>query len=117
MSIRVPEGVTMNRFVIGLVAFVAGTISFIAYGQEHNHGLKGLPGWYDRSCCNEIDCRPVENDNDIVFEQLEGRPVARHVPTGSIFERRQFRQSQDERYHVCINGNLLPVCFYDRPGA
>ena len=46
---------------------------------------------------------------------------ARYKPTGNVFYKYQFKQSQDERYHVCINpaadGNNGALCFYDRTGA
>jgi len=89
-----------------------------SWGQEHSHGVDGIPDWYDPSCCNKQDCRPVK-DSDIVFEQFEGQPVARYVPTGNRFQRNQFRQSQDERYHVCIQPGFdgASLCFYDRTGA
>lgn len=82
----------------------------------HVHGVDGLPDWYDSSCCNVQDCRPVL-DSEVEFDTLPGGGlVARYKPTGNIFQRFQFKQSQDERYHVYIlNGNSL--CFYDRTGA
>lgn len=90
-------------------------LSMPAMAQEHDHGQNGLPDWYDPSCCNQRDCRPVK-DEDIEFDTLNGGIVARHKPTGSVFTRDRFRQSQDERYHVCI-WNGTPLCFYDRTGA
>lgn len=88
-----------------------------AYAQEHEHG-GNLPDWYDPACCNQRDCKPVK-DEDIEFStDALGNFVARYKPTGNRFYRYQFKQSQDERYHVCINpGNDSSLCFYDRPGV
>lgn len=86
-----------------------------AEAQEHQHGVDGIPDWYDVSCCNQRDCRPVP-DSEIEFSQMNGQIVARHKPTGSVFTRDRFKTSQDERYHVCIY-NGQPLCFYDRTGA
>lgn len=107
-------GVIVCLFILMGLGIFAG----FARAQEHEHGQDGLPDWYDPSCCNKRDCKPV-NDSDIVFEQFEGQPVARYVPTGNRFQRNQFRQSQDERYHVCIQPGFdgASLCFYDRPGA
>jgi hypothetical protein len=98
---------------LALIAFYSSP----AIAQEpHVHG-QNVPDWYDAACCDRRDCKPVE-DNDVVFEQFEGQWVARYVPTGNRFSRNQFRVSQDERYHVCINKSTdASMCFYDRPGA
>lgn len=84
--------------------------------QEHEHGQNSLPDWYDPSCCNQRDCKPVPDD-EIEFYTLPGGGLAaRHKPTGNIFNQNQFKQSQDERYHVCIY-NGMSLCFYDRAGV
>lgn len=104
----------MNK-IIPAIIFLC--LAQSAFAQEHDHGKGGLPDWYDPGCCNRRDCKPVK-DEDVVFEMFEGQWVARYVPTGNRFARNQFRLSQDERYHVCINtGNDASMCFYDRPGA
>ena len=91
-------------------------LSRCASAQElHQHGVDGIPDWYDPACCNQRDCRPVKDD-EIEFSNMGGQLVARHKPTGAIFTRDRFKVSQDERYHVCIY-NGAPLCFYDRPGA
>lgn len=98
------------------IALIIAAFASPVMGQEHEHGVGGLPDWYDPSCCNRSDCRPVP-DADIEFSILPGGGlVARHKPTGNIFNQNQFKRSQDERYHVCIyNGTSL--CFYDRTGV
>ena len=89
----------------------------MAFAQEHEHG-GNLPDWYDPSCCNQRDCRPVADD-DIEFRTDEsGQAIVFHRPTQSIFYLYQFRKSQDERYHVCINTiSGAPLCVYIRPGV
>lgn len=85
--------------------------------QLHIHSEDSLPDWYDYHCCNVRDCKPV-NDEDISFEILEGIVIVRYKPTNNIFYKNQFRKSQDDRYHVCINKlNNNSICFYDRTGA
>jgi len=100
---------------LGILA-VLGIVAGFAQAQEHEHGVDGLPDWYDPTCCNQRDCRPVP-DSDIEFSTLPGGGiVARYKPTGNIFTQDRFKLSQDERYHVCIwNGTSL--CFYDRSGV
>lgn len=84
--------------------------------EPHIHG-DNVPDWYDPSCCNQRDCRPVKDD-EIEFGEIGGQPIIRHKPTGAVFQRSQFRQSQDERYHVCINVvSGAPLCVYLRAGA
>lgn len=108
--------------LLGVVAFCAVPAS----AQEHDHGQGGLPDWYDPSCCNQRDCRPVKDDKDIEFVQLGGSDFVRHLPTGLLFQRSQWKVSQDERYHVWIHNDnaegvdnvpLRPLCVYIRAGA
>ena len=109
----------MGSIVILTIWVVATLILMIGMGraQEHEHGQNGVVDWYDPSCCSRRDCKPVD-DADIEFTIFEGQVAARHKPTGNIFLRHQFRPSQDERYHVCINtASGASLCFYDRAGA
>lgn len=99
----------LKTFIIALALAWATPI----YAQEHEHGKDGLPDWYDPACCNQRDCRPVK-DEDVEFANIDG-PIARYKPTGNVFYQSQFRRSQDERYHVCINSGMS-YCFYDRAG-
>lgn len=102
-----------------------------AYGQDrtvedysmvqHDHGQNGLPDWYDPGCCNQRDCKPVKDEDiefvpEVQFGTVLG-PAVRYKPTGNLFPMYQWRRSQDERYHVCINALGNSLCFYDRPGA
>lgn len=97
-----------------LVVCIAGLV-MAAKAQDHEHGVGNLPDWYDPGCCNLRDCRPVE-DKDIEFVTQGGSDFVRHIPTGLLFQRSQWKTSQDERYHVCIyNGG--PLCVYIRAGA
>lgn len=112
-------------FVLALV------LAFMSYqsanAQEHHeHGVNGIPTWYEPNCCSLNDCKPVE-DNDIDFGLDEqGLPIAIYKPTGNAFPLRnldgtrsyQHRNSQDERYHVCINPNTgASLCFYNKFGV
>ncbi len=117
----------MSMRVIGVVltiigaAIMLGMCVSVVIAKEHEHGINLIPDWYDPACCSQRDCKPVD-DKDVEFGQDGlGNSWARYKPTGNTFYRYQFKQSQDERYHVCINpaaqGNNGALCFYDRAGA
>ena len=74
--------------------------------------------WYPRECCSNHDCKPVD-DTSLEFDTAPGgHPFARYKPTGNVFFQHQWKTSQDERYHVCINPyNAKSLCFYVRAGA
>ena len=80
--------------------------------HEHQHGVNGIPDWYDPACCNRRDCRPVEDSNDIEPFLDGGAPAIRYKPTGNVFVKAQFRKSQDERFHVCISATGYSYCVY-----
>ncbi len=108
------------RYIIATTFFIV--MAPIGSAQEHDHGMGGIPDWYDPSCCSKKDCKPVNDDRGVEFGQdADGNSWARYKPTGNTFYRYQFKTSQDERYHVCINpnaqGNNGSLCFYDRTGA
>lgn len=112
--------------IAAILSTIAALYSIPVLAQEpHVHGGE-IPDWYDPACCSKRDCKPVD-DTDIEFgsDQL-GNTYARYKPTGHIFHKNQFRLSQDERYHVCINPNATydddsgttgALCFYDRSGV
>lgn len=108
----------MDKIIPATLAFLC--LAQSASAQEHDHGQGSLPDWYDPGCCNRRDCKPVA-DEDVEFGVNEHGNFARYKPNGHVFYRDQFKPSQDERYHVCINrnaaGNNGALCFYDRPGA
>lgn len=120
------------KFAMALVFAGIGLLIFLcwpakaqdhmhAVQQEHQHG-GDIPDWYDPACCSQRDCKPVD-DNDVEFGQdpVTGTGWVRYKPTGNVFYQYQFRRSQDERFHVCINpaasGNNGSLCFYDRAGV
>jgi hypothetical protein len=99
-----------------LTLLLATLLAMPAYAQEHEHGKGRIPDWYDLNCCSNQDCKPV-SDNEIELGEVDGRPYARHKPTGVVFLWDKFRRSQDERYHICANkATGAPLCFYDRVG-
>lgn len=107
--------------LIASLALIVFYSSLVLAQQPHVHGQNAVD-WYDPSCCSNKDCHPVENDSDIEFgTDTNGNTYARYKPTNNIFYRHQFKPSQDERYHVCINAaaadNAGALCFYDRSGA
>lgn len=79
-------------------------------GQEHVHGVN-VPDWYDPSCCNQRDCRPLDSPDEIEPMRLGAEPAFKHLPSGLVFTRERFKPSQDERFHVCIY-NGQPLCIY-----
>lgn len=82
-----------------------------AQNHDHQHGVN-VPDWYDWNCCNNQDCRPVDNPDDIEPMMLGIEPAIRYKPTGTIFTRDRFKVSKDERYHVCIHYSGNPLCIY-----
>lgn len=69
--------------------------------QEHEHGVDGLPDWYDPRCCNQQDCRPEPEENFDYVLGPDGKPGVLYKPTGNVFQDTRVLPSQDERYHVC----------------
>lgn len=100
-----------------LVAASLLVLSSITYAQEpHIHG-QNVPDWYDPSCCNQRDCKPVlDRDVEITVDGA-GTAIIRYTPTGNVFYQSQWRRSQDERYHACISRSLGSLCFYIRTGV
>lgn len=68
---------------------------------------------------------PVKDEDvDFGFDE-QGLPIAIYKPTHNTFPLKnlngtrayQHRDSQDERYHVCINPHTqASLCFYNRSG-
>lgn len=86
--------------------------------QTHEHGVEGLPDWYDPSCCNQQDCRPEPNENFdyvLALDEADGlvKPGVLYKPDNHVFfatmvnnlgqtvSTNKVKASQDERYHVC----------------
>lgn len=88
--------------------------------EPHIHGQNSVD-WYDPACCSNHDCKPVDDDSIEFGSDQLGNTFARYKPTGHTFYKYQFKPSQDERYHVCINPNAMgnngALCFYDRSGV
>lgn len=111
-------------FFVGTVVLGLGLGILIraAHGQEHQHGVDGLPDWYDPGCCNQQDCRPVPDDELGFGLNASGEPIVWHRPTGLEFTKNKWRNSQDERYHVCFRpwesgDGFTGYCVYLRAGA
>lgn len=104
-----------------LAAGVYAVLAARAAAQEHEHGVDGLPDWYDKKfCCNYKDCAPIEDpDKDLQFVwfdpvtntiehdltaglDLEPAFLYKAWPGGLLFRATSFRQSLDERFHRCI---------------
>lgn len=82
----------------------------------HVHG-DTVPDWYDASCCDNKDCRPVP---DSEIEEIDA-DVWLHKPTGLIFKKveqvddgeggtvssTRVRESKDGRFHVCFTPELV----------
>jgi len=88
--------------------------------EPHIHGIT-VPDWYDSNCCSNNDCHPVP-DSTINFSKDElDRPVVIYKATPDtppiVYYYGQYRQSKDERYHVCFNPETkVPYCVYLRAG-
>ena len=108
------------KLIASLALIIAACVSPALAEEPHIHG-QTVPDWYDPACCSQRDCQPVEDSTIEFGMDTQGNAYARYKPTGNIFYRYQFKLSQDERYHVCINpaaaDNAGALCFYDRSGA
>ena len=83
--------------------------SMVRGEEPHVHG-QTVPDWYDKDCCDNRDCRPVAKHDEPEAIMHGNEPAYRFH--GLIFIRKQFRKSQDERFHVCIRPTGLPLCIY-----
>lgn len=116
---------SFNYFLAFITAVILLGFAYKAKADDpHTHGVT-VPNWYDPACCSNNDCKPVEDkDIDFSLDHL-GLPIAIYKPTGNAFSLKnadgtrsyQHRDSQDERYHVCINPRTeASLCFYNRTG-
>ena len=100
-------------YLAAIIAMIFMFNSAAIAQNDHIHGTT-VPDWYDLNCCEKRDCKPVE-DKDIEFGIGPWGKYARYKPTGHTFYSYQFKKSQDERYHVCINprasDNNGALCF------
>ena len=90
------------KVIASLALIIACYPSHVLAEEPHIHG-QNVPDWYDPACCSQRDCQPVEDSTIEFGMDTQGNAYARYKPTGNIFYRYQFKLSQDERYHVCIN--------------
>jgi hypothetical protein len=66
-------------------------------------------GWYDKACCADKDCHPVNCDD--ISHNSAGDFVWHEI----IFYRTSMKVSQDGGCHVCVNSatlNPLGICIY-----
>ena len=66
--------------------------------------------WYDRECCSNEDCRPVEN-----CDEIEILPNNKAKWQDKIFEK--IKPSKDNKCHVCITHWGKPMCTYVHMGT
>jgi len=107
----------MKQFLFLLIALIGG--SSAAEAQEAiPRGLGHTPGaehWYDRQCCHDRDCEPVEPG--AIRETPEGYVIRYMTSRGYIAEgflpygHTGIRSSQDGREHACAPGERV-VCIY-----
>ncbi len=118
----------MQKFWIALILLTMSSCGHLATAQEeHVHGVN-VPDWYDPACCNLRDCRPIPVDpadeQPVAFVAPESKAYNPEddetwiVPAGPayrwhglVFLKWQFRVSQDERFHVCVQ-NTTTYCIY-----
>jgi hypothetical protein len=89
-----------------------------ALAQDIPRGLGHPPGaehWYDRQCCHDRDCEPVEPG--AIRETKKGYVIRYMTSRGYVAEgflpknSSGVRQSQDGREHACAP-QTKPVCIY-----
>jgi uncharacterized membrane protein YhdT len=96
-----------------ILALVLAFYSYRAAAQEHEHGTKGIPDWYDTDCCNKQDCRPVlDQDVNFGIDELNN-PIVIYKDLGHSlnYEKARWRKSKDERYHACFRPNVPSMIY------
>lgn len=104
-------------FVVFVIAIVFAVYAFVAKAETHDHGIN-VPDWYDNDCCNNNDCRPVENNEVDFFSDKFAQPIAiyTHGDIIRVYDKSRWRKSKDERYHACFRGEIV-YCIYIPIGA
>ncbi|MEM7528852.1 MAG: hypothetical protein AAF416_14440 [Pseudomonadota bacterium] len=87
------------RFIVFLLTF--STMFWSSSARSHD--------WYPTACCNEQDCRPVNEG------EIQSHPDGYiHGPTGTVIRRGDYHMQQhDDLTHVCVVDPVL----YDFEGA
>jgi len=71
--------------------------------------------WYPAWCCNDHDCRELEEDKgETVLEEPDGW----HLWDGRVAARGSERPSPDGKYHLCEEATTKAIiCFFAPPGS
>jgi len=86
----------------------------------------GAHDWYDRDCCHNLDCAPVDKAESSGYATAfsfwpNGMTVTTRVGTVFVPEDFPRRQSKDGRIHVCMRpgatGAMQLICVYMPPNS
>ncbi len=98
-----------------LVAFLLCLAPVAASAQQAPCGPTGADHWYDRQCCHDRDCEPVEPG--AIRQTKEGYFIRYMTSRGYVAEgflphgHTGIRSSQDGREHACAPQERV-VCIY-----
>lgn len=104
-----PRPSTWRSLAPALAVFTVGYFCLASVATAHS--------WYPRTCCNELDCSPVDR-----IERLAGGGMRLTVGHFEVLVPAGFPSmpSQDNRVHVCVyrnmQGQYLPRCLF-MPGV
>lgn len=109
IGFNLPAQIVKLIWVIVGIVILIWFLRSVAWAQEHHPPVGSVEHWYSSYCCSGRDCRPLPDSAVIPGSggwELSNGMVVQY---GSSVE----RDSQDERFHACINavtGNLR--CLY-----
>jgi len=69
-----------------------------------------IHSWYPMSCCHDTDCHPVPCDT---IAEVEGGYKWQEF----FFKSSSAAASQDDKCHVCVYGQNIPMCIFLQQGA
>lgn len=93
-----------------VILFLLVWLMSMARSEEHQHGVNAVD-WYDKACCDNRDCKPVDGKPEPEAVIHGDKPAYRY--RGLVFTQDKFKRSQDERFHVCIQPHMgIPLCIY-----
>jgi len=94
-----------DEYVTGAIA-IAMLMFFILFLIGWHQPVKAHD-WYSPYCCSGKDCAPAK-----VHINRDGSVTARNQYGIGRFFPKDFKPSQDGRYHACIHPTLGPRCLY-----
>lgn len=117
--------ITIKMILVAISGFAMFFLSyFFTTYSAYPHDAPS--GWhYDYSCCNTVDCRPIDGPDDVVrhhkvqvVEVTGGYQINKPYGSPEFVEwnSKKIRESKDGKYHWCSTGGGSDVggtiCLY-----